>query len=286
MRIIDQIHERSAFTPSERDLAAYLEEHSKEAINLSLDEVSSEIFVSKSTIIRFCKKLGFKGYKELCVQLAKELSTYILDDRTIDSSFPFSVKDDKKALADKVYALSYGAIVQTYQDLDLNQIERLAKAIHEASEVYIYATNDCLLMAKALSDGLQVFGYNVHYSLMGDTSYQVASLQSKNSIALFINYRSRAHSSQTALKILDEKHIPIYAIQGPFKSLINNYAQDVITTNTYEGNPKVVNISSRNSMTFILDVLYAYVYAIDLEKNEKTVKDRYALTRSIVEGIR
>ena len=74
MRIIDQIHERSAFTPTEREIATFLEENSKEAVNLSLDELSEKIFVSKSTVIRFCKKLGFKGHKELCVELAKELS--------------------------------------------------------------------------------------------------------------------------------------------------------------------------------------------------------------------
>ena len=103
MRIIDKIRNRENFTPTESALASYLQEHPKEATNLSLNELSDTLHASKSSIIRFCKKLGYKGHKELCVQLAKELDTFVFNGKELNYSVPYELSDSKKMIADICY---------------------------------------------------------------------------------------------------------------------------------------------------------------------------------------
>lgn len=284
MRIIDQIHERSAFTPTEREIATFLEENSKDAINLSLDELSQRIYVSKSTVIRFCKKLGFKGHKELCVELAKELNTYLLDDRRIDPSFPYQAGDDKKMIADKVYALSYGALVQTYQELNLDQLYRIAKGMHDKSNVRIYVAEEDMSIAQNFTDALRELGVNVQLSVLSNASVQQAASQPIDSAAMFIAYHTRENAAVQAAKILSMKKIPLYVIAGPFKGMLGTYAQEMVAASIYVPEPKAVSISSRNSINLILNIIYAYYYSLDLEKNENSLKERYNLTKGLLEG--
>lgn len=284
MRIIDQIHERSAFTPTEREIATFLEENSKEAINLSLDELSEKIFVSKSTVIRFCKKLGFKGHKELCVELAKELSTYLMDDRRIDPSFPYALGDDKKILADKVYALNYGALVQTYQDLDFDQLYRIAKTMHDKSLIRVYSFDENINVVQAFVNALRENGTNITLCPFTSGSVQQAAAQTTDSVALFVAYHTRESAAIQAAKILSTKKVPLFVITGPFKGMLSTYAQEKVSASIYEGDPKSVSISSRNAICLILDILYAYYYSLDVEKNERLIRDRYNLTKEILEG--
>lgn len=284
MRIIDQIHERSAFTPTEREIATFLEENSKEATNMSLDELSEHIFVSKSTVIRFCKKLGFKGHKELCVELAKELSTYLMDDRRIDASFPYTSGDDKKMLADKAYALNYGALVQTYQDLDLDQLYRMAKTMHEKSLIRVYSFDENIQIVQSFVDSLAANGVNVTLCPLTNGSVQQAASQTADSVALFVTYHTRESAAIQAAKILSTKKVPLFVITGPFKGMLSTYAQEKVSASIYEGDPKSVSISSRNAIGLILDILYAYYYSLDIEKNERIIKERYNLTKEILGG--
>lgn len=286
MRVIDQIHERSAFTPTEREIASFLEENSKDAIDLSLDELSERIFVSKSTIIRFCKKLGFKGHKDLCVELSKELSVYLMNDRRIDSSFPYSKEDDPKTLADKTYALCYGALAQTYQDLDSQQIYRIAKKICDVKTLWIYTSFDNIPYLQMYAEQFVELGIKAKIAVLSNDGLQKAASQPLDSVALFVVYHTKDSSVIQTAKMLSEKKIPIYVIMGPFRGLLSTYGDEVITLSIYESEPKVVSISSRNSICLTMDILYAFCYSTNLEKNNRTIKEKYDLIREIIENSR
>ena len=47
MRIIDKIRSRENLTPTESTLAIFLQEHSKEATNMSLNELAETLHASK-----------------------------------------------------------------------------------------------------------------------------------------------------------------------------------------------------------------------------------------------
>ena len=45
----------------------YISAHRKECEKLSIDELASRCHVSRTTVLRFSKRLGLKGYAERCV---------------------------------------------------------------------------------------------------------------------------------------------------------------------------------------------------------------------------
>ena len=62
---------RDQLRPSERKLADYVLESPREVLDLSMTEVANRAGVSQPTIARFCRALGFSGFREFKIRLAQ-----------------------------------------------------------------------------------------------------------------------------------------------------------------------------------------------------------------------
>ena len=64
--ILERIdHVYPSLRPAERAVAQYIREHAEEAADLTVGQMADIAHVSQPTVIRFARKLGFGGYREL-----------------------------------------------------------------------------------------------------------------------------------------------------------------------------------------------------------------------------
>lgn len=267
MKIIDKLRNREAFTPTENAIATYLRENSREATNLSLNELSDALHASKSSIIRFCKKLGFKGHKELSVELAKELDAFTYNNRQFDRSVPFTVEDDFKSIAEKTYTLLSSALTDTWEDLDVDNLYRISKMMHERKNIFVYAGEDGYFLAKDFMNKLGSIGYPVYFKSSPGTNVQMASIQDNKSVAFFIYYDQYTEELVKVAQILNNRNIPIVTLTGPEKGPITKYATESLTVSYFEPSPKVVGLGSFTAMQLVLNIIYANLFCMDYEKN-------------------
>lgn len=267
MRIADKIRNRESWTPTESTIGLYLQEHSKEAAYMSLNELSEVLHASKSSIIRFCKKLGYKGHKELCMEMVKELDAFVLNDAEINFSIPFDANDDKKTIAEKTYILSVGALQETWGDLDIEQIAKCARAIRDKKNVYLYAGEDGYLITKDFQLKLETIGIYAHLRSTPGMNVQQACIEESDSVALFVYYSEKSDELLKVARILQAKKIPIILITGPEKGAISKYAQEILSVSYYEPSPKIAGFGSFVSMQMILNIMYAFIFNMDYEKN-------------------
>lgn len=62
-----------ALTETEQELLAYFEQHLPACAYLNLKDLEKHLYTSGATIVRFCQKLGLRGFHELKYQLRSEL---------------------------------------------------------------------------------------------------------------------------------------------------------------------------------------------------------------------
>lgn len=273
MRIIDKIRSRENLTPTESTLAIFLQEHSKEATNMSLNELAETLHASKSSIIRFCKKLGYKGHKELCVQLAKELDTFVFNGKELNFSLPFEAMDTKQTLAEKVYALSIGALNEVWNAIDVEKIGKVAKMIYDRKKLYIYAGDDARFVAGEFQRKLKNINFSVFIENGMSSNIRQSVLQEQDSIGLFIYYSESSDAMLKVAKTLSNKKIPMVVITGPDKGGLSVYGTETISISYYEPTPKISGYGSSLAMEFILNILYAEIFNLDYEKNMKMIID-------------
>src|SRR3712207_6353940 len=61
------------FKPSERAVAEFVLADPEKVMQMSISEAARDIGVGESTVIRFCRALGYKGYQEFKLRLAQDL---------------------------------------------------------------------------------------------------------------------------------------------------------------------------------------------------------------------
>ena len=70
--ILEKLKVMTNYTKQEKLLVDYILSYPETLFSLSSDDLSCKVHVSKSTITRFCQKLGLKGYREFQLRLTNE----------------------------------------------------------------------------------------------------------------------------------------------------------------------------------------------------------------------
>ena len=87
-------------SPAERNVIAYVSAHPHEVVGLSVRGLADATFSSPSSILRFCKRLGFAGYKEFQRELIAELA--LLSDKKDVALEDISIDDSVERIVGKV----------------------------------------------------------------------------------------------------------------------------------------------------------------------------------------
>ena len=73
--MLNQIESRlSEFSPSERRVAGWILDHPRQAAGATLAHIARECGTSEPTVVRFCRRLGLRGFRELGIRLTEALS--------------------------------------------------------------------------------------------------------------------------------------------------------------------------------------------------------------------
>ena len=115
--------ERSA-SPAEHNVIAYVSAHPHEVVGLSVRGLADATFSSPSSILRFCKRLGFAGYKEFQRELIAELA--LLGDKKDVALEDISMDDSVERIVGKVMKSNVRTIEATARTLDYSVLERCA----------------------------------------------------------------------------------------------------------------------------------------------------------------
>ena len=65
---------KDQLTNSEQKIASCVLDDEEEVYNLSIQDLAKKCNTSPSSIVRFCKKMGFEGFQDFKIELAKGIS--------------------------------------------------------------------------------------------------------------------------------------------------------------------------------------------------------------------
>ena len=129
-QLIDQL------SPAEARVARYLLDHCQEAIGQPIETVSEACQTSKTTVVRLCKQLGFKGYKALSIALSMELAS---GGENRISYQDINPGDNIHTIIERVSQHTQAAIADTVRVLREEDVLRAVDALDKAKRVDFYA---------------------------------------------------------------------------------------------------------------------------------------------------
>lgn len=265
-----------SFKPSERAVAEFVLDNSEQVMHMSISEASQNIGVGESTIIRFCRVLGYKGYQDFKLRLAQDLVEPV---HYIHENVSFG--DNPEDLAKKVFQTNLKAVEDTMRVLDPEMVDVAAKLLTGARRIDIYGVgyssftaNDAKLKLARL--GLIVDAY-------GDAHLQAMAAVSltKSDVVIGISHSGSTKDVVDALTSARKNGAVTIAITNFSPSPITRVADVVLLTAAPESTFGGEVLTSRIAQLCVVDVLSVTV-AITLgekclaliEKTSEAVKKK------------
>lgn len=260
--IISLDHE---FTKSEKKVAKIVLEKSEDVIYNTITDLSDLADVGEATIIRFCRKLGFKGYQGFKMTLAQEL-TMNQKNGTMLLNSPIAKEDTIDVIAQKFYNVSERALKETLMLLDYETLDKVALILNRSKRVFLFGVAFSGLSAteakfKFMQIGLSADAYtDNHFMAM------VASTLEKGDVAIGISHSGSAIETVKALKIAKENGASTLAITHHSKSPITKEADYILLNGSKEGPFQGGAIGTKVAQLFVLDLIYTKLVMLNEEK--------------------
>lgn len=261
MLVIEQMKAKENFTNLERQITDYILKHRKEVLSLSLKDLAQSLYMSKATIIRYYKKLGFSSYREMCVELTKELSLYHdYDEARQSDSVLFNPDDSIEEIAEKILLVKTNALTVTHEYLDVKTIKQIQDVIHHYNRIYIYgfgsggsigASN---LEVKLVKSGLDAT--RIEYK---DWYAERYKNYTKNACMILIGYNDSDNRIMKLAQKVKQESIPIILLTGPYKNEIDQYAYLILRTYYTEEKSVPFSLGSTTALEYLTSVLFTVV---------------------------
>ena len=268
MKIKQSIENCTHFTPIEQNISTYILNHPQEILELSIDGLSNRIFVSKSAILRFCKKIGLNGYNDLKVQLAKDYQSYLKSETIPNVNYPFSKTDSSKTIADKMIQLYDMTIRDTFQTIDFEQFDRIAEILNSATIIDIYTHAHNINVADNFKDKMLTIGK--HVNTINDFYSQrlYASASNSQHVALILSYSGKASWIESIIEKLKETNTTIILIgKSGNQSYKHSVKYSLSISNLENIQERYSQFSSHIALQYGMDVLYSAIYQLNFDEN-------------------
>ena len=274
MKLEKRIELCDSMTPLESEIASYILNNRDVVMKLKIQELADILFISKSAIHRFVKKIGFNGFNDLKVSIAKEDADLLENNSYINVNYPFQAKENPRQIAFKLLELYEKAIKDTFEYVDLDQIKAVSQLIDSADVVDIYTHAHNSNIAENFQDKMLSIGRSVNCPSSFYNQRLTVLASDKKHVAIILSYSGKATFILPIVKKLYEKGVKVIQIGKAGSNYYSQYVTYHLSISDSENNrDRMSQFSSHIAMQYIMDVLYSCIYNERRKKNTKYIYD-------------
>lgn len=274
MKLEKRIELCDSMTPLESEIASYILNNKDAVTKLKIQELADILFISKSAIHRFVKKIGFNGFNDLKVSIAKENADLLENNSYINVNYPFQAKDNPKQIAFKLLELYEKAIKDTFEYVDLDQIKAVSQLIDSADVIDVYTHAHNSNIAENFQDKMLTIGKSVNCPSSFYNQRLTVLASDQKHVAIILSYSGKATFILPIVKKLYEKGVKVIQIGKAGSNYYSQYVTYHLSISDSENNrDRMSQFSSHIAMQYIMDVLYGCIYNEKRKQNTKYIYD-------------
>ncbi len=259
------------FTKTEKKIAKYILKNLKKIKGIRAKELGELIGVSQPSIIRFAKKLGYKGFPEFKIALSEAIVT--------KKNEPSKIIHDQIALEDsnldvikKVAYQNIEAIKNTSSIINLKDIEKTVRAIEKAEKIYILGAGFSGLVAKNLMYKLLEIDLNAIY--IDDAHIKLTSMNNTTSkdLVFAISHSGQTYEIIKSAEIAKKNKATIITLTKVVSNPLSKLGDVTIKTVAENPNLRLTAISSTITQLTVIDAIFMLLNKLNYERNNKFAK--------------
>jgi len=207
---------------AERRAAAYVRKNAAEAASRSVHELARAAGVSVASVSRMVKRLGYGGFREFRIALARETSSPL-------SAIYQAIApgDSAEQTVRKIFGANIYSLQETLKMLDFNACVRTADAIVRARRTIFFGIGTSGHIGQDAALIFSLLGVHAHACADSYSMMVTASRMGKGDFAFGISHSGRSAATVEALQIARENgagtagissfpHAPLAAVSDMF----------------------------------------------------------------------
>ena len=222
---------------------------------MSISSLAAEIGVADATISRFCKALGYDGYNEFKLALAKSSSLNLNQDADILSD-KITEHDSIVELSHKLMAVDVSAIQQTLNLLREDTVHEAACYLLNASKVYCFGQGGSGVIAKEA--WARFLTISPKFQCIEDNHMQAiaASMCSPSDVILFFSYSGATKDAMDTLRLAKQQHARTILVTHFSCSPVSTLADIILLCGSRESPLNSGSIAAKMGQLFLIDILF------------------------------
>lgn len=259
---------QAKLAPAERSVIDYLLLYPDAVKQVTIKQLADKTYVHPSTFIRVAKKLGFDGWLDLKSAYLEELDYINSHFGDIDANLPFSSNDSIMTIAQKLAKLEQTTIEDSLSLIHHNSLEHAKKLLNEANTIKIFGSNVNTLISRDFILKMRRLKKNVTISnIDGEQAYESVNTDEKTCVIL-ISYTGENAMILKVAEILQTTGAKMIGITSIGDNKLSEAVDCVLNITTRERlYSKIANFTINTSICYLLDVLYAVVFAENYHHN-------------------
>lgn len=251
-----------SLTKSEKKIADYIKDNGENVVFMSIKQLTEDIKVGDATVVRFYKKVGYTGFQDLKMDLAKE---------------DFSEKyDDSDNYIEKI-ALNYKEIIESTKSLvDSDKIKIFVEMIKKSKKIFFYGIGASGLAA--LEAEMTFFRAGLHTKAIIDSHFQAmnSAILDNNCMVIAFSLSGTTADIYDALEIAKQNGAYIVVITNYLLSPVGELADIIFTTSKKESLLEGGSLSAKISQLYIIDILCT-AYSLTNKEKYLSVRSKSAM---------
>jgi DNA-binding MurR/RpiR family transcriptional regulator len=270
--MLNMLKYKEDLSMAERAVLDYLIENKAILKDFSVEKIAEAAYTSPASVVRMCKKLGYKGFKDFKIDFIlanakvevpenKEYTDVIL---TKDSHCGQSaIENNIKVLED------------TLKLYDEETVTKAAEIIMGARKILIFGKGSSYLVCKDLE--MKLRRINKFCIAQGESHDQLvdATFINQKDVIIFISNSGKTKEIISAALLARENKAKIISITKIGSSMLADLSDVVLYTTSLEGEFRSAATTSRISQMCMIDALFARCAYVDIDRSVRTLEMTY-----------
>lgn len=244
----------SQLTSTEAKVANYVVNNYEDVLQFNVSELANNANVSDATIVRFCRSIGYKGFQDFKINLARDILPKSKQLNPI-----LEQGDDTETVCNKVFTSEINVLNRTLAGLDIDVIDRVVSKICKADRVLLFGTGGSHIVAldaqhKFLKIGVRTFVYDdIDLQLMS------SALLTDKDVVVFISFSGSNYRIIECVENAQKSGAFCIGIVTQTKSKLAKMADEVLYSASDETLFQSESVSTRIAQLAILDSIVSNV---------------------------
>lgn len=252
-------------------VANWMLQNPEVVVHSSLAEIAMAVGVSDTTVLRMCRRTGFRGFTDLKLSLAQDITrpTQLIFENVEQGDSP-------RVIMNKVFMANVQALYDTLELLDDQQLTRAAEMIKNARRVLLGGVGASASVALMAYEKFIRLG--IMCSVPIDVHMQIieATLLGPRDLAICVSHSGVTQDPILVLEQAKKNGAATICVTSNVKSEITKYADLTLLSVSQEVRGDA--ITARTAQQAIFDTLYVILSLQDLQS---TLSNEQRISHSI-----